>query len=66
MGIFPVDGRASTYGYLVGKTPCYTLSDTCPSKAMLNKKIYDGNPIHHHYPKYPINVQPIRLQMTSL
>ena len=24
MGIFPVDGRASTYGYLVDKTPCLT------------------------------------------
>ena len=32
MGIFPVDGRASTYGYLVDKTPCYTLYDTSASK----------------------------------
>ena len=24
MSIFPVDGRASTYGYLVDKTPCFT------------------------------------------
>ena len=37
MGIFPVDGRASTYGYLVDKTHCYTLFDTGASKAMLNK-----------------------------
>ena len=33
MGIFPVDGRASTYGYLVDKTPCFTLFDTGASKA---------------------------------
>ena len=38
MGIFPVDGRASTYGYLVDKTPCFTLFDTGASKAMLNMK----------------------------
>ena len=37
MGIFPFHGRATTYGYLVGKTPCYTLFDTGASKAMLNK-----------------------------
>ena len=48
MGIFPVDSRASTYGYLVNKTPCYTLFDTGASKAMLNKKFYDEHPILHH------------------
>ena len=41
MGIFSVYGRASTYGYLVDKTACYTLFDTGASKAMLNKKFYD-------------------------
>ena len=61
MGIFPVDGRASTYGYLVDKTPCYTLFDTGASKAMLNKKVYDEHPILHHYPRYPINAQPIQV-----
>ena len=53
--------RASTYGYLVDKTPCYTLFNTGASKAMLNKKLYDKYPILHHYPKYPINVQPIQV-----
>ena len=69
MGIFLVDGRASTYGYLVDKTPCYTLFDTGASKAMLNKKFYDEHPILHHFPKYPINVQPIQVandQLTSV
>ena len=61
MGIFPVDGTESTYGYLVDKTPCYTLFDTGASKAMLNKKVYDEHPILHHYPKYPINVQHIQV-----
>ena len=31
MGIFPFDGRATTYGYLVDKTPCYTLFDKSAS-----------------------------------
>ena len=66
MGIFPVDGRASTYGYLVDKTPCYTLFDTGASKAMLNKKFYDEHPILHQYPKYPINVQPIQVANDQL
>ena len=61
MGIFQVDGRASTCGYLVDKTPCYTLFGTGASKAMLNKKFYDEHPILHHYPKYPINVQLIQV-----
>ena len=61
MGIFPVDGRASTYGYLVDKTPCFTLFDTGASKAMLNMKFYDEHPILHHYPRYPINVQSIQV-----
>ena len=61
MGIFPVDGRASTYGYLVDKTPCFTLFDTGTSKAMLNMKFYDEHPILHHYPRYPINVQSIQV-----
>ena len=26
---------------------------------MLNKKFYDEHPILHHYPKNPINLQPI-------
>ena len=66
MGIFPFDGRATTYGYLVDKTPCYTLFDTAASKAMLNKKFYDEHPILHHYPKYPINVQPIQVANDQL
>ena len=66
MGIFPVDGRASTYGYLVDKTPCFTLFDTGASKAMLNKKFYDEHPILHHYLKYPIMYNPSKLQMISL
>ena len=41
MGIFPFDGRATIYGYLIDKKPCYTLFDTGASKAMLNKKFYD-------------------------
>ena len=61
MGIFPVDDGVSIYGYLVDKTPCYTLCDTGASKAMFNKKFYDEHPILHHYPKYPINVQPIQV-----
>ena len=60
MGVFPVDGRASTYGYLVDKTPSYTLFDTGASKAMLNQKFYE-HPIFHQYPKYSINVQPIQI-----
>ena len=59
MGIFPVDGRASTYEYLVDKMACFTLFDTGASKAMLNMKFYDEHPILHHYLKYPINVQSI-------
>ena len=66
MGIFPVDSRASTYGYLVDKTPCYTLFDTGASKAMLNKNFYDEHPILHCYPKYPINVQPIQVANDQL
>ena len=27
MGIFPVDGRASPYEYLVDKSPCYMIVD---------------------------------------
>ena len=61
MGIFPFDSRATTYGYLVDKTPCYTLFDTGASKAMLNKRFYDEHPILHQYPIYPINVQPIKV-----
>ena len=66
MGIFPVDSRASTYGYLVDKTPCYTLFDTGASKAMLNKKSYDEHPILYQYPKYSINVQPIQVANDQL
>ena len=51
MGIFLVDSRASTYGCLVDKTPCFTLFDTGASKAMLNMKSYDEHPILHHYPR---------------
>ena len=61
MGIFPFDGRATTYGYFVDKTPHYTMFHTGASKAMLTKKFYDKHPIFHHYPKYPINVQPIQV-----
>ena len=61
MGIFPVDGRASTYGYLVDKRPCFTFFDTGASKAMLNMKFYNEHPIPHHYPRYPINVQSIQV-----
>ena len=28
VGVFPFDGRETTYGYLVDKTSCYTLFDT--------------------------------------
>ena len=66
MGIFPVDGRVSTYGYLGDKTPYYTLFDTGASKAMLNKKFYDEHSILHHYPKYPINAQPIQVANDQL
>ena len=61
VGIFPFDSRTTTHGYLVDKTPCYTLFRTGASKAMLNKKFYDEHPILHHYPKYQIHVQPIQL-----
>ena len=60
IGIFPFDGRTITYGYLVDKTPCYTLFETGASKDMLNKKFYDEHPILHQCTKYPINVQPIK------
>ena len=66
MGIFPFDGRATTYGYLVDKTPCYILFDTCASKTILNKNFYDEHPTLHHYPKYPINVQPIQVANDQL
>ena len=66
MGIFSVDSRTSTYGYLVDKRPCYTLFDTCASKAMLNKMFYDGHPILHHYPKYLIYAQPIQVANDQL
>ena len=59
MGLFPFDGRSTTYGYLVDKTPCYTFLE-------LNKKFYDEHPILHHYPKYPINVQPIQVTNDQL
>ena len=61
VGIFPFDGRATTSGYLVDKTPCDTLFDTGTSKAMLNKQFYDENLILHHYLQYQINVQPIQV-----
>ena len=66
MGIFPFDGRATTYRYLVDKIICYTLLDTGASKAMLNKKFYDEHPILHQYPKYPINVHPIQVTNDQL
>ena len=52
VGIFLFDGRATTYGYIVDKTPCFTLFDTGASEAMLNKKFYDEHSILHQYPKY--------------
>ena len=66
MDAFPFDGRATTYGYLVDKTPCYTLFDTGASKVILNKKLYDEHSILYHYPKYPINVQPIQVTNEQL
>ena len=66
MGIYPFDGRATTYGYLVDKTPCFTLFDTGASKAMLNKKLYDEHPMLHHYPEYPINGQSIQVANDQL
>ena len=33
---------------------------------MLNKKFYDGHPILHQYPKYPINVLPIQVANDQL
>ena len=62
MGILPFHGSATTYGYLVDKTPCYTLFDTCASKAMLNKKFYEEHPVlwpnHQLHNRYMI-VTPI-------
>ena len=66
MDIFLFDGRASTYGKCLDKTPCYTLFDRGSSKAMLNKKFYDEHPILHHHPKYPLNVQPIQVANDQL
>ena len=66
MGIFPFDGRITTYQYLVDKAPCYTLFDPGASKAMLNKKFYDEHPILHQYSKYPINVQGIQVSNDEL
>ena len=66
MGIIPFDVRATTYGYLVDKTPCYSLFDTGASKAMLKKKFYYEHPILHQYPKYPINAQPIHVANDQL
>ena len=61
MGIFPFDGRTTAYGYLVHKTPCYTMFDRVASKTILNKKFYNEHPILHQYPKYPMNVPPIQV-----
>ena len=66
VGIFPFEGRATTYGYLVDKTTCYTLFDTGSIKAMVNQKFYDEHPIPHQYPKNPINVQPIQASNDQL
>ena len=33
---------------------------------MLNKKFYDEHPILHHYPTYPVNVQPIQVANDQL
>ena len=66
ISIFPVDGRASTHGYLVDKTPHFTLFDTGASEGMLNMKFYDEHPILHHYPKYPINVQSLQVANDQL
>ena len=33
---------------------------------MPNKKFYDEYPIHHQYPKYPINVQAIQVKDDQL
>ena len=55
-----------TNGYLVGRTPCYTLFDTGASKASLNKMYYDEHPKFHPCPKYPINVQPIHIANDQL
>ena len=66
MGIFPFDDGATTYGYLVDNTSCYTLNDTGTSKAMLNKKCYDKHLILQQYPQYLINVQPIQVAKDQL
>ena len=50
MGIFPFDGRVSTNGYLVDKTPCFTLFDRGASKTMLNRRFYNEYPILYQYP----------------
>ena len=66
MDIFPFDGRAITYAYLVVKTPCYPMFDMGASKAMLNKKFYDEHSIVHHYTNYTINVQSIKVASDQL
>ena len=66
MGAFPFDGRATTYGYLVDKTLCFTLFGTGSFKTMLNKKFYDEHPTLHHYPKYPTHIQPIQVGNNQL
>ena len=66
IGIFPSDGRLTTYEYLVDQTPYYTLSDTSASTAMLNKKFCDEHAILPQYPKYPINVKPTQFANDQL
>ena len=61
VGIFPFDGRTTTNGYLVDKTPCNTLFNTSASKAMLNKKFYDKHARLQQYPIYPISAQHIEV-----
>ena len=50
-----------TNGCLVDRNLCYTMFDTCASKAMPNKKFCHKHPIPYQYPKYSINVQPIQV-----
>ena len=51
----------SCYILIFSRQDTFLYFDTGASKSMLNKKFYDEHPILHHYPKYPINVQPIQV-----
>ena len=66
MGIFLFNGRATTKGYLVDKTHCFTFFDTGASKAMLNKTFFDEHPILHQYPNVQYMTQPTQVANDQL